>query len=129
MDVMVQLGGYQFAIETAAYQSLSRSTAYRWQPQDRIGQRAAVQFTGPGAETITLSGVIYPHWRGGIGQIDAMRAEAAKGKPLMLVDGLGRVHGRWVIERVDESQEAFSQSGAPLKQRFTMKIRKADDGV
>jgi len=58
-----------------------------------------------------------------------MRAEAGKMKPLILVDGRGFVHGRWVIHRVEEGQEVFAHRGAPRKQTFRMQIEKYDDGL
>lgn len=128
-DIMMKLGAYAFGIDTAAYQQLTHSTEYRWPGQDRAGQRQALQFTGPGGEVITLSGVVYPQHRSGLGQLDAMRAEASNGRPLMLVDGRGRIHGRWVIERVEETQDAFFQAGAPKRQRFSLQLRKFDDGT
>lgn len=127
-DVMLQLGSYQFSISTAAYQELRRVTEYRWSPQERIGQRDALQFTGPGADSVTLNGVVFPGYRGGTGQLDAMRTEAGKGRPLLLVDGLGFVHGRWVIERVEEQQGVFARAGVPRRQGFGLQLRKYDDG-
>lgn len=126
-DVMLQLGDYQFTINTAAYQELRRSTEYRWPSQDRVGQSAALQYTGPGADSITLTGVVFPTWRGGIGQPDAMRAEADKGKPLLMVDGQGFVHGNWVIERIEEQQGTFFSDGVPRRQGFTLQLRRYDD--
>lgn len=128
-DVMMKLGRYTFSIDTAAYQQLSHSASYRWPGQERVGQPQALQFTGPGGETITLTGVVYPQFRGGLQQLDDMRAEAGRGQPLMLVDGRGRIHGRWAIERVDETQDAFFMAGAPRRQRFTLQLRRYDDGA
>ena len=128
-DVMMKLGQFTFSVDTAAYQSLNRVTEYRWAQQDRIGQRPALQDVGPGSDTMNLHGVIYPAHKGGLGQIDTMRSEAGKGKPLILVDGRGRVHGRWVIERVEEEQGVFAAAGAPRKQNFRMQLRKYDDGA
>lgn len=128
-DVMMKLGGYTFGMDTAAYQQLVRSTEYRWPGQERMGQSAALQFTGPGADTITLAGVVYPQFRGGLGQLDALRAEAGQGKPMLLVDGRGRIHGRWVIERIEETQDAFMVAGVPKRQRFNVQLRRYDDGA
>lgn len=126
-DVMLKLGSYTFSVATAAYGQLSRSTDYRWKSQELVGARENLQYVGPGSETITLAGVVYPHYRGGLGQIDAMRAEAGRGVPLLLVDGLGRVHGRFVIEKIDEQQDAFMRSGVPRKQQFSLSLRRFDD--
>ncbi len=124
---MMQLGSFQFGINTAAYQSLKRSTDYSWQSQDRAGQGAALQFTGPGADTITLDGVVYPQYRAGIGQIDRLRALASLGEPQQMVDGRGNLLGEWVIENVSEDQSAFMKGGIPRKQDFGMKLRRYHD--
>lgn len=127
--IMMKLGGYVFSLDTAAYQQLARTTAYRWQALERVNQLAALQFTGPGEDSITLNGTILPTFRGGLGQLDAMRAQAAKGEPLMMVDGRGYVHGRWVILGVNETQKTFEKGGAPLQVDFSIRLRKYDEGL
>ena len=128
-DVMLQLGRYAFSIDTAAYQQLARASRYTWAAQQRVGNHDALQFTGYGADAITLTGRIYPAWRGGTGQLDAMREAAQAGEPLRLVDGLGYVHGRWVIESIDEQSDTFAPGGAPRRQQFTLQMRYYDDGA
>lgn len=127
-DIMMQLGAYQFSINTAAYQELKRSNAYSWAAQERFGKPEALQYTGPGSETLSLDGVIFPGFKAGRGQLEAMRREAAKGEPLQLVDGLGHIHGQWVVERIDETQSRFAQKGVPLRQTFSLQLRKYDNG-
>ena len=122
--IMMQLGAFQFGINTAAYQGLSRSDEWRWPDQGRFGQAPALQYTGPGATTITLDGILYPEWRGGLGQLDAMRAEAGKGRPLVLVDGRGQALGMWVIERVDETQGTFAAGGVARRIEFTLQLKR-----
>lgn len=119
---MLSLGGYKFGTSTAAYETLSRVTEYRWPAQDRIGRHPVSQFTGAGADSITLPGTIFPHSAGGHGQIDAMRRIAGQGKPLLLVDGVGRVHGYWVIDRIEETQAFLADNGVPRKQEFRVSI-------
>lgn len=125
--VMMTLGGYRFGITTAAYNELTRTAEWRWQAQDRFGGTPAVQHTGKGAEAITLPGVIYPEWRGGTGQLDAMRALADSGEPQVLIDGAGRVLGMWAIERIEERQAVFAAAGVPRRQEFTMTLKKVDE--
>ncbi|CAH0992206.1 hypothetical protein SIN8267_02322 [Sinobacterium norvegicum] len=121
-ETMMALGSYRFSIDSAAYQELKHSQAYRWQAQERLQRRPAMQFLGAGEESIELSGVIYPHFKGGLEQLDTMRAEANKGQPLLLVDGLGFVWGQWVITQIDEGQSFFQGNGQPLKQSFQLKL-------
>lgn len=127
MAVMMQLGSYQFSIATAAYQELVRRSEWRWPSQDRFGRQPQLQYTGPGTETITLTGTIITEWRGGIGQLDDMRSLASTGQPQSLVDGYGNLMGRWVIENIEEKQSAFAAFGRPRKQEFTLSLRKYPD--
>jgi phage protein U len=127
INVMMKLGAFNFSINTAAYQSFSRSASYRWQAQERYGRGPAQQFTGYGEESITLAGDIYPDYAGGLHQIDAMRTEAGKGKPLLLVDGRGYVWGKWVIQSIEEDQSTFLGNGVARKMSFTLKIARYGD--
>ncbi len=121
-EIMMKLGDYKFSVSTAAYQSLQRVHNWRWKLQERINRKPAQQFLGPGEETIDLDGTIYPHFKGGLGQVNAMRAEADKGEPLILVDGLGVVWGKYCIKRIAESQTHLTQYGAARKIGFQMSL-------
>ena len=121
-EILMTLGGFQFAITTAAHESLQRETAYRWEKQDRLGREPAMQFIGPGEEKISLSGRIYPHFRGGVGQINTMREMAGEGEPLQLVDGLGNVLGSYCITRITEGQTAYVGPGIPRRQDFSLEL-------
>lgn len=127
--VMMQLGAYQFGIRTAAYQGLNRSDEWRWPAQDRYGAEAALQFTGPGAVSMTLDGVVFPEWRGGLGQIEAMRQEAGKGRPLILVDGRGQALGMWVIESISETQGTFAAGGVARRVEFSLQLKRFSASV
>ena len=121
-STLLALGDYRFSVDTAAYQELARVTEYRWPSQARLGRRPARQFLGVGEDTATLRGVVYPHHRGGLGQLDAMRGEAARGTPLRLVAGDGRVLDRWVITRVEETQSEHWSDGTPRRQDFVLEL-------
>ncbi len=120
--VMMALGGFRFGVNRANYQHFSRAASWRWESQDRVGRRPAMQFLGPGIDEITLEGVIYPHFKGGLRQVEMMRLVADQGQPLILVDGLGWVWERWVITAVEERKSLFMSDGAPRKIEFTMSL-------
>ena len=124
INMMMILGAYRFAISSAAFKSLKRQSEYRWQEINRMGANPALQFTGFGAETIDLEGVIYPHFKGGLRQVTLMRAEAGVGKPLMLISGNGNAFGRWCIVKISESQSVFMKDGAPLKIEFSISLKR-----
>ena len=120
-EVMMQLGSFSFSISTAAYDSLKRSTAYKWAAQHRFGKGPKRQFVGLSDDTITLDGTIYTE-RAGLDQLNQLRTLAAQGKPQILVDQYGYISGKWCIESVDETQSGFFKDGAPRKQQFSIKL-------
>ncbi len=119
-SIMMALGNYRFSIDTAAYQTLQRASSYQWQAQQRVGRKPALQFLGAGTDTINLDGEILPHFLGGLGQVAAMRAEAGKGKPLILTDSDGVVWGKWCITSIEERWEALTQAGKPRVIQFRL---------
>lgn len=121
-QVLMTLGSFQFRLSTAAYESLKRTTDYRWKGQKRLGRPPSQQFIGKGDDKINLEGTIYPHFRGGLGQIDDMREMADEGEPLSLVDGRGNNLGRFCISKIQETQEALVLEGLPRKMTFKMDL-------
>lgn len=59
---------------------------------------------------------------GGLQQLELMRRQAGRGEPLLLVDGLGFIWGRWVITQLEETQSVFQGNGQPLKQGFRLQL-------
>ena len=119
---MMKLGDYTFSINTAAYRKAKRNSKYNWPEQARIGSNPVLQFSGTGADTMSLPGIIYPTFRGGLTQVDTMRALAGRAKPLLLVDGLGSVHGYWCITGIKEKTSDFLPAGIPQKIEFTLDL-------
>lgn len=120
--IMMKLGAFTFGIDTAAYQSLTRATKYRWAKHERPGKRPRLEWMGPGEDTISLPGTVYPLHAGGLGQIDDMRALAGAGDPLLMVDGYGAIHGYWCISSIRETDRAFIPGGAPQKIEFSLEL-------
>lgn len=120
---------FVFGISTAAYDKLQRSTSWNWPAQERAGRTAALQYTGPGEDTINLNGTIYTELAG-LGQMDALRALGNSGHPHILVDQYGNIHGKWCVQSVKENQSGFFWDGAPRKQEFSISLKAygEDDG-
>ncbi len=121
--VMMALGAFRFGVNRASYQTFTRRAAWRWEQVDRVGRAPALQYLGPDADEITLEGVIYPHFKGGLRQIELMRAIAGLGQPMILVDGLGWVWQRWSIVSIEETKSVFLADGAPRKIEFTVTLK------
>lgn len=122
--VMMQLGSFQFALDTAVYQELNRSSAWRWAEHETFGTAPISQYVGQGKESITLSGVIFPEFRGGFGQLENLRALADQGLPQTLVSGEGVILGQWCIEQIDETQATLDIFGRPRKQDFNIQLKR-----
>ncbi|MEZ6853022.1 phage tail protein [Halodesulfovibrio aestuarii] len=126
---MMRLGEYVFSLDTAVYQSMSRTSKYNWAEQARIGRNPSLQYTGTGADTLSLPGIIFPTFKGKLRQLEAMRAEAEKGTPLLLIDlyGLNKVNrnvlGYWCITSVKEKTSDYLAGGIPQKIEFTLDLK------
>ncbi|MQU24570.1 phage tail protein [Pseudomonas helleri] len=119
---------YYFNLDTAAFDELRRSTEFRWASQERLSRRPAQQAIGLGDEKITLKGAIFPGFKGGLKQLDTLRALGARLMPLGLTTGYGDVLGNWCLKSVEEEQSALLQGGIPRKQAFTLEfVRYGDD--
>jgi phage protein U len=125
--IMWMLGPFMFSRDTAAPDTLRRTTEFSWASQDRFSRGPALQYTGPGADTIDLDGTIYPHYAGGLSQVQAMRELAGLGLPQLLVDGRGVVHGKWAILRVDETGTVLAPNGTPRKVMFKVGLQRYID--
>ncbi len=119
---MMALGDYRFSVRTAAYAELTRAASFRWQAQQRLGAPPAQQYLGPGTEEISLRGTLYPRHKGGLEQVEAMRGEARRGRPLSLTGGDGSVWGRWCIVRMEETQRVFYADGRPRQVEFRLQL-------
>lgn len=124
--MMMTLGLFVFGLDTLAYQSLQRTTQYRYGRNNRIGKRAASQYLGPGADTITLPGTVHLEM-GDMSAIEQLRTMANRGEPYVLVSAQGKVYGLWEIDEITESQELFLPNGEPRKNDFSIKLTRADD--
>ena len=119
---------FYFNLDTAAFDELKRSSEYRWASQERLSRRPAQQAVGMGEERITLTGVIFGGFKGGIKQLDTLRSIGAQLQPLGLTTGLGDVLGNWCLKNIEEEQSALLQGGIPRKQGFTLEfVRYGDD--
>lgn len=127
--VMMALGVFRFGIQNDAYQKLSKTTSYRWEKLAQIGAMPSLQYLGQDTQEVRINGVIYPHFKGGLRQVELMRLIANKGKPMMMVDGLGFVWNRWVITQIGDTKSIFLSDGAPRKIEFSMTLKSYSGGV
>ncbi|TQV72577.1 phage tail protein [Exilibacterium tricleocarpae] len=129
---MLMLGPIRFAVDQGAYQKLTRNSAYTWASRPQPGHPllkkkglggAARQYNGPGDDSLTISGTLYPQHNGGAWQLTLMRLSAGIGVPLPLITGTA-VMGRWVIESIGDDRSEFLDNGAARKIEFTLSLKR-----
>lgn len=123
-ETLMMWGRFRFAMDTATYQELTRTHAYRWATQSRLAHRPAQQFIGVGEETLELSDImVYPQTAEDLQPLEPLREAAEHGEPLLLVDGLGFVWGLYVMLRIQEGHTFFLPNGVPRKQTFSLSLK------
>lgn len=113
---------YYFNLDTAAFDELRRQTGFRWVGQERLTRSIAQQAVGLGDDKITLKGAIFPTFRGGLGQLQALRTIGRQLQPLNLTTGYGEVLGTWCLTRIEEDQSNLLAGGIPRKQGFSLEF-------
>ncbi len=117
-----KLQPYYFNLDTAAFDELTRKTAFRWAGQERLTRSIAQQAVGQGEDKLTIKGAIFPLHKGGIGQLGELRSIGRRLQPLTLTTGYGEVLGTWCLLSVDEEQGALLAGGIPRKQGFNLEF-------
>ena len=123
---MLTFGPVAFSVTEAAYQALRRATRFRVPVHERVGTQVGYQFTGPGEDSITLSGVIMPTYRGRPGVLDDLRALGAAGQPRLLTAGTGESFGQWIMGELSEERSALFADGRARKHVFTVNLLRDD---
>lgn len=124
----LMLGGHAFQAVGFSFSELARETDADWSKIEVTGREAALHWTGPKSQDITIKGAIFPLALGGLDSLDALRADASAGKVLTLVTGGGATLGRYVVEKVSEEMSHITAAGTPQKVGHTIKLRRADGG-
>lgn len=119
---LMALGLFTFGLATAPFETLKRSTAQRWESHNRVDRGAAWQHLGPGADEITIDGVLMPELTGGPRNLNRLRAMADGGRAWILISGTGANLGQWFIQSVEETRSDFAGPGLPRRIAFSLKL-------
>jgi phage protein U len=125
--MLMSLGLFPFSLPTLAHDDLSRRTAWRHATAPRIGARDAVQYVGPGEETVSIGGTAHAELTDGRACLDQLRDMAATGQAWPLVDGAGTVFGAFVIQTLDEKHKALFPDGTPRAIEFSLELLRVDE--
>ena len=123
------LGLFVFQLKSSSYQQLQHSDTERWKNQEvsDAKKRDTWQHLGPGEDTVTLSGTLYPEITGGDTSLDALRAMKNSGKSWIFMLGNGRIMGLYIIQSIEETYQLFFRNGKARKIDFSLKLTRVDD--
>lgn len=138
MNIMMILGGFPFMTGLAVFEKMQRAYEYTWAEHQRLPHPIlkylgfggpAMQYMGPGTETISLDGTIYPGQQGMPVSLAVLRGMANAGAPLPLLSFSGFILGTWVIKKIDENRSEYVRSGpmplvAPRKIDFNLSLQR-----
>lgn len=127
--VMMMLGDFEFSIDTATYNQISREASWRWGEQERIGKADLLQYTGKSARSVKMEGEAHALFRKGVASIDALYDLADKAEPQQLVSGVGDVLGWWVITDFSDVTPSFLPGGGPRKKTYSMTMKHYADDI
>lgn len=110
MAQQMALGEFVFGLSSGfPYETLDRKTSGGWVSLDIISSKPRSHQTGQGLEELRLNGKA--QFAAGMAKLDELRAMANARVPYVLVDGVGRVWGRWRIDGVNEGQKRVLDDG------------------
>ncbi|WP_237386154.1 phage tail protein [Xenorhabdus sp. Sc-CR9] len=127
--MMMIYGLFVFMLNTTPYQSMNRNMDWRHVKNDRIGKSAKWQYIGPGEDSITLNGMLYPEITGGDISLEVLRTMAFSAKPWPLIEGTGMIYGMFVIDSLTENRTEFFADGKARRIEFTVSLKRVSEDI
>ena len=126
--MVARLGLVEFSVPTGTFDEITRST--RWNvdvptPIDGLGTPVG---RGQVADEMTIRGVVFPGFSGNRDSVQRLRDQADTGKSYPLTDGLGFIHGFWIISAVNERKQHFTSDGFERKVEWDISLIADPDG-
>lgn len=126
IDPLLAIGMFVFGLPRVAYEELQRRASWRWGDSDRYGARPASQFLGPGAETITLNGMLVPELAGTFSDIERLREMATTGEGYPVILGNGELLGTFRIDSIEETWRGIMGGGRARQTEFSIALTRID---
>jgi phage protein U len=125
-DVLLAIGPVIFQATRNGYENLKRSTAFNWIEIPLLNRAPAYQYTGEGAESVTIEGVFYSAFT--VPEIEEalLRSIAKTGEPYFLISAIGEILGRFFIENLEFSTPILNSDGTAKIKNFSISLKKFD---
>jgi phage protein U len=103
-----------------------RTTAQDFARKDIIGARKAFEAVGPGDDTFTFTGALFPDHLGGRSSLAVLRAMAAEQSPQLVVWGDGGLEGWVVVTELREHGTYLRRDGRARQIETTVTCQRCD---
>ncbi len=120
--VIARLGDAEFSVAAGSFESLRRLTRWRIDRPDPIDGLGVPVHRGRVDDAITLSGVVFPGYVGGLSSVERLRELGDTGDPAMLVDGEGTIYGRWLVSALEEEATHHTPTGKPRRISYQLTL-------
>lgn len=124
--MMMSLDEFLFEIGTLPFQQLQQQWEWRFAETERFGARPAAQYVGIGAETVTLTGALYPGIAGDYSSLGRIRGMASRGDSYIMLNGRYEVMGQFTIRRLSLTSETFFVDGVARKADFSLELKREE---
>lgn len=124
--------------DTPNFQTVNADSNFTWLQQGRLSRDPAMQFTGPGEDSVLIEGVLYPNHFGGLQTLENLRLAGRAGQTLTLIrfyplldpDGMrGVICGRFAIRRLRRAHNKIGLNGVAHQLTFIIElVRYGEDG-
>ena len=126
VDALLSYGDAVFLASKNGYETLKHSAAYEWAEVPLLNRPPAYQYTGPGAESVTIDGVLFSDLTDIEAEEALLRGYAQSGAPAFLISAIGEVLGRWFIESLDFETSTLNPDGTAKLKPFTISLKRYD---
>lgn len=124
--MLFALGAVTFEVWPLNTDSIDRQAETSFAEKPVLGRRPLVEYVGEGAETIRMSGRIFPAKFGGETDLFLLDEQRKAGKALPLMRGDGRPYGWYVIESLSERSRYLDRRGVGKVIEFDIALRRAE---
>lgn len=120
--MLAAIGMFVFETDSLLFSELSRDREWRHARTDRLGALPASQYLGPGADTVSLAGVLVPELAGRYSSIEKLAEMAGTGDAYPLANGTGTIMGHFTIDKIGERHDNLVIDGLARKIDFTIEL-------
>jgi phage protein U len=125
------LGSFRFLSGRSMFERLTRGESFLWTEQERLGGTSALSYMGRRAPEVEVTGETYAERASTDDPLKALKDEACRGEPLLLVDSEGRSLGSWAVVSLSEELSSFRGDGKARKVAFRLSLKsvRVDDAA